>query len=41
MLAPGLWNDVLTGALHTVEDGSVPCEELLSPLPVALLVKVS
>jgi (1->4)-alpha-D-glucan 1-alpha-D-glucosylmutase len=40
-LAPGLWNDVLTGALHTVADGNVPCEDVLDPLPVALLVKVS
>ena len=30
-LAPGLWNDVLTGALHAVEDGSVPCEDAAQP----------
>jgi (1->4)-alpha-D-glucan 1-alpha-D-glucosylmutase len=40
-LAPGLWNDVLTGALHAVEDGSVRCEELLGRMPVALLARVS
>jgi len=38
-LAPGGWNDVLTGTSHVVEDGSVPCEELLTELPVALLVR--
>jgi (1->4)-alpha-D-glucan 1-alpha-D-glucosylmutase len=38
-LPPGTWNDVLTGALHVVEDGIAPCEQLLAELPVALLVK--
>jgi (1->4)-alpha-D-glucan 1-alpha-D-glucosylmutase len=38
-LAPGTWNDVLTGAAHVIEDGGVPCEELLAELPVALLVR--
>jgi (1->4)-alpha-D-glucan 1-alpha-D-glucosylmutase len=40
-LAPGTWNDALTGTAHVVEDGSVPCEELLADLPVALLVLAS
>jgi (1->4)-alpha-D-glucan 1-alpha-D-glucosylmutase len=40
-LAPGLWNDVLTGALHAVEDGGVRCEDLLGRLPVALLARAS
>ena len=38
-LPPGTWNDVLTGALHVVEDGILPCDELLAELPVALLVR--
>jgi (1->4)-alpha-D-glucan 1-alpha-D-glucosylmutase len=39
MLPPGRWDDVLTGAARVVEDDGVPCEELLSELPVALLVR--
>jgi (1->4)-alpha-D-glucan 1-alpha-D-glucosylmutase len=38
-LPPGRWQDELTGTTHTVEDGSVPCSELLADLPVALLVR--
>jgi (1->4)-alpha-D-glucan 1-alpha-D-glucosylmutase len=41
MLPPGAWNDVLTGAQHVSDDGSVPCEALLAERPVALLVSAS
>ena len=37
-LAPGTWNDVLTGSAHVIADGSAPCEDLFGDLPVALLV---
>jgi (1->4)-alpha-D-glucan 1-alpha-D-glucosylmutase len=40
-LPPGRWNDALSGAGYTVEDGSVPCRQLLGRLPVALLVRAS
>ncbi|MDX6599230.1 MAG: (1-_4)-alpha-D-glucan 1-alpha-D-glucosylmutase, partial [Gaiellales bacterium] len=40
-LPPGTWEDVLTGALHVSENGSLACEALLGPLPVALLERAS
>jgi (1->4)-alpha-D-glucan 1-alpha-D-glucosylmutase len=41
MLSPGRWKDILTGAAHTTEDGSVSCAALHDDLPVALLVHVA
>ena len=39
-LPPGAWHDVLTGALHVVDDGSAGLRGAARPtLPVALLVR--
>ena len=38
LLPPGDWYDLLDGRHHRVGDDGVPAGELLTPLPLALLV---
>jgi (1->4)-alpha-D-glucan 1-alpha-D-glucosylmutase len=38
-LAAGRWSDVLTGAEHAAGDDGVPCADVFTSMPVALLVR--